>query len=82
MNRPLWNPDLWRDNCIQPEAILTFFPVPAHKALTPPGNQEADLSARAEALTTDPLVDTADWMHEKSGYCSTWVGWRIAKDAG
>ena len=26
-------------------------------------------------------VDTADWVYRKSGCCSAWVGWHIAKDA-
>ena len=54
---------VWRDTwvCLQePEAILILFRIPARKALTPPGNQEADAPAQTRALATDPLVDTAD----------------------
>lgn len=38
----------------------------AHKALTCPGNEEADGLARVQA--TDPFVSIADWVHRKNGY--------------
>ena len=49
----------------EPEAVLTVFHIPAHKALTPPGNQEADALAQICALATDPSVDTAEEVHRK-----------------
>lgn len=48
--------------------VLTVFHVPAHKALTLPGNQEADALVRVQALANDPSEVTADWMHRKSGH--------------
>ena len=73
--------DIWV--CLQePEAILPVFHVLARKALTPPGNQEADALAWVQSLATDPSADTADWMHGKSGHHRAWVGWHIAKDVG
>ena len=45
INKPLWGQDIWRDIWVhlqEPQAVLIVFHVPAHKALTPPGNQEAD----------------------------------------
>lgn len=55
--------------------------VPAHKTLTPSGNQKADVLAQVHTLTTDPSVDI-DLVHRKSDHCCTQVGWHIAKDAG
>lgn len=47
MNEPLWGQDIWTDVwvCLQSEAVLTVFYIPAHKALIPPGNQAADALA-------------------------------------
>lgn len=41
--------DSWKDiwaHLQEPEVVLTVFHIPAHKALTPPGNQEADALAQ------------------------------------
>lgn len=62
----------------EPEAILTVlcvcvggWCVPVNKTLTPPGNQEANALAQVQApSTTDPSVDTANWVHEQNGHCS------------
>lgn len=45
INKPLWGQDIWKDIWVhlqEPQAVLIVFHVPAHKALTPSGNQEAD----------------------------------------
>lgn len=50
--------------CVQePEAVLSLLHVPAHKALTPSGDQEADALPWMGALAVDPSGDTADWVH-------------------
>lgn len=70
---------MWKDfwfHLQEPKANLTVFHVPAHKALTPPDNLEA------EVLATDPAVDTTDWMHRKSGHSSDPVEWHITRDVG
>lgn len=36
----------------EPEALLTVFHILAHKALTPPVNQEVDVLAQIQALAT------------------------------
>lgn len=41
MNKPLWGQVVWKDIWVylqEPEAVLTVFHSPAHKALTSPGN--------------------------------------------
>ena len=63
-------------------AVLTVLHVPARKALTPPGNQEAGAVAEVSTLDTDPSVDIGDWVHRKSGHCCPQVGRHTAKDAG
>ena len=48
MNKPLWGQDMWKDIWVhlqEPSAVLTVFHIPAHEALTAPGNQEADVLA-------------------------------------
>lgn len=43
--KPSGGQDIWKDIWVhlqEPQAVLIIFHVPAHKALTPPGNQEAD----------------------------------------
>lgn len=45
MNKPLWGQDMWKDIWVhrqEPEAVLMVFHFSAYKALTPPGDQEAD----------------------------------------
>lgn len=84
MNKPLWGQDRWEDTWLHlqaPETVLTVFHVQAHRALTLPGNQDADVPARVRALTSDPSVDTADRVHRKSGPCRAQVGWSPARDA-
>ena len=49
VNKPLWGQDMWKDIwvCLQePEAVLTLFQLPAHKVLTPLGNQEVSALAQ------------------------------------
>lgn len=48
--------DIWA-HLQEPEADLAVFHVPAHKASTPLGNQEADVLAKIYTLATDPSVD-------------------------
>ena len=84
MKKPLWGQDRWKNIWVhlqEPEAVLIVFHVLAHKALTHPGSLEADALAWVQALTTDPSVHTADWVHRKGGQHSAQVGWHIAKDA-
>lgn len=57
-------------------------PSPGSQALTLPGNQETDILAQIQALTTDPSADTADCVLKKSSHHSSPMGWHIAKDAG
>ena len=59
---------------------LVVFNILNHKALTPPGKQEAYVLAQIWIFKTDPSVDTADWICRKKGYHSTQMGWHIAKD--
>lgn len=57
MNKPLWDQDTQKDIWVhlqEPEAIPIIFDVPTHKALTLPGNQEADAVVASRALATDP----------------------------
>lgn len=63
------------------EAGLTVFRATAHKALTPPGNQEVDVLPQAQALATDPSVSTADWVHRKNGHHNARAGWHFVNDA-
>lgn len=51
----------------QHEADLVFH-VPAHKASSPPGNQETDALVKVHALATELSADTAVWVHRKSGH--------------
>lgn len=83
MNKPSLGQDVWRDVSVhlqEAEAVLTGFHLPAHEALTRPGNQEADALAWVPALVTDPsVVSSVDGVHRKGSHRSTRVGWRIAK---
>lgn len=82
MNKPLWVQEMWKNiwtRLQEPDANLVFH-VPAHKVPTASGNQEADALAKTHALVTDLSVDTADWIHQKSGHQSIQVGWCIAKE--
>lgn len=48
MNKPWWGQDIWEDIWVhlqEPKAVLTVFHILAHKAMTAPGNQEADALA-------------------------------------
>lgn len=77
IHKPLWGQDMWENiwHCLlDPEAAPTVLHVPAHKALTPPGNQEAGALACMQTLATEPLVHMADSIHGKSSYCSVQVG--------
>lgn len=47
----------------EPEPVLTIFCV--HKALTPPGNQEASAIAQVQGLGTDASLNAADWYIER-----------------
>lgn len=42
------------------EPIFPVFHTLTHKALTPPGNQEAEALAQVYALAAGPSVDAAD----------------------
>lgn len=60
MNKLLWGQER-RLGCPQePKAVLTIFHVLAHKALTPPGNQETDVQALVQTLATHLSVDIPD----------------------
>lgn len=75
---------MWKDIQVPlqvPETVLTDFHIPAHKALTPPGNQEAHALAWVRDLAADPSVDTAGWAHKRSGHHGTWMELCITKDA-
>lgn len=83
-NKPLWDQNMSRGIGFIYKSLRQFSPSStflAYKALTFRSNLEADAVAQVQALAADPIVDTVDWMHRKSNYCSTQSGWRIAKDA-
>lgn len=86
MHKPLWGQDMCKDIRVhlqESEAVLIVFLISAHRALTPPGNPEADPLAHTAALATDPSVDREiEEVHRESGQHSTQVEWHIAKDAG
>ena len=49
MHKPLWGQDMCKDIRVhlqESEAVLIVFLISAHRALTPPGNQEADALAQ------------------------------------